>query len=134
MSTKLTSAVLSNIGVTLMTMLVLLPTLPGMERFLFPVVSKMGIISSTTTGDGLSLWVSFEKYRSCEFVDLTFKQNGDRVSTIFPPEDEYLPTSRPEGEWVTGPWVVDIETLDGLEVVVEHRCHFLWNTFTQLYP
>ncbi len=136
MSTKtLTAAMLSNIGVSLLTLLLALPVIPVIERWAFPVVTSMTFESvETAEGGDLVTYVAFEKLRSCEFIALSFIQNGDRIRVDFPPEDLDLPLSRPEGEYVTGPWVLNTTSLEGLRVVVEHRCHFLWNTFTDLYP
>ena len=135
MSAKtLTSAVLSNIGVSLLTFMLALPMIPFTERALFPVVGPLTFETVEEQGGHLASYVAFEKYRSCQFVALSFVQFGDRIRVDFPDGDENLPVSRPEGEYVTGPWVLHTDTLDGLEITVEHRCHFLWNTFTKLYP
>lgn len=134
MSTKITAVILSNIGVLLLTLLLALPLLPEIERKVFPPVTSLTFEITEGVEQGIAAYVAFEKLRSCEFIGLTFAQYGDRIHVDFPEKDENLPISRPEGEWVAGPWVLHTDTIDDLTITVEHRCHFLWNTFTTLYP
>jgi hypothetical protein len=131
---RLTHAVLSDLGIAVLTLFLALPWFATFESIVFPIVSKMQFVQSKPVEEGLEVYVQFEKYRSCEFIGITFKQGYDRIRVDFPAEDENQPKSRPKGEWVTGPWVLHTGSLEGIEVVVEHRCHLLWPVFTQLYP
>lgn len=131
---NLTSLVLSNISVTLLTAIIALPFLPVIEAKLFPVVGTLSFEEVVEGDDFLDVYVHFEKFRACEFIGLTFVQGNGRLLVEFPDRDDSLPPSRPVGEWITGPWRVYTNTLDGVSIVVEHRCHSMWNVFTEIYP
>lgn len=65
---------------------------------------------------------------------MTLSQNERRLLIHFPDRDSDLPRSRPTGRFIAGPWYVEAENLDDIVGVTEHRCHFLWNIFTDVYP
>lgn len=59
---KLATIALSNIGVTLITMILFLPFAPLVEAYMFPVIGKMEIVSSERHGKGFNIMVRMEKY------------------------------------------------------------------------
>lgn len=107
-----------------------LPLGPVTERVFFPVASPLEITHQEEVPDGVAVYVSFTKNRGCKYVGLIGYQNYDLIHI----DTGGTAISRPAGLQETGPWLIKTDTLTGLEVFVEHRCHFAWNTFTQLYP
>lgn len=99
----------------------------------------------------VDVFVQFDKVRNCDFLieetvvqeelvrrnrSLTwYDGSGRRLRIEFEPEDIDLPSSRPRGEQVAGPWrLYGTRTTEGTTAIVAHRCHPLWLTYSQFHP
>lgn len=99
----------------------------------------------------VDIFVQFDKVRNCDFLveerivdgevvrlnrSLSwYEENGRRLRIEFEPDDIDLPSSRPRGEQVAGPWRLHgARTTEGTTALVAHRCHPLWLTYSQFYP
>lgn len=78
------------------------------------------------------VYVSFDKYRECEFVGLRMTDPyGGRVKFKFLDEDQegddsYL--SRPKGLNVAGPWWVNYPNFEELQIEAIHKCDWFGYT------
>jgi len=101
----------------------------------------------------VDVWVQFNKVRQCEFLkdfqDPTnsripvllrsslswYNTSGQRLRVEFDPLDDEMPTTRPVGKQIAGPWrIFGVRTVEDTYAIVAHRCHPLWLTYTKFYP
>ena len=111
------------------------------EGRLFPVVAKLEIISiAQAEGDQSSIFVRFKKRRDCKYLGISwYNKTGEtlrRVTVDLKP-NRGSDATRPVGQHVAGPWVVDMPPENIRErsyVVLTHQCHPLYITTTIIYP
>jgi hypothetical protein len=117
---------------------------PAIETRLFPVVSKLRILSIAPEGaDQSRILAEFTKLRSCEYIGLAWFHRiapggFERVPVILlrRPGDDSSP-NRPEGLQRAGPWIVGIppqEIASSSFAQLSHRCHPFWVTTTEFWP
>jgi hypothetical protein len=115
---------------------------PATERNLFPVVSKFEILQIEPDGAGSRVYVRFEKYRSCEYLGITWSRvmpDGTlrRAFLNLKPADDMTGSTRPVGAQVAGPWYVGMtpeQVKDQSRVTLAYRCHPLWITEKEAWP
>lgn len=118
---------------------------PSVEARLFPVVSKLTIVSLTADTDGNAvITAEFTKHRDCQYLGITWfhgKPDGyfSRATVILRPGSgtDDSGTTRPPGTQRSGPWVIGIP-VDEIETnsfaMLSHQCHPFWVTTTDFYP
>lgn len=115
---------------------------PFIERTLFPVVSKFEIVSIEKEGLGSRVYVQFEKYRSCEYLGITWSRimpDGvlRRAYLNLKPVDDMTGATRPVGDQIAGPWYIGM-TPDQVKshstVTLAYRCHPLWLSEVEVWP
>ena len=111
------------------------PALSDQEGKLFPVLSTLEIVSYDKQPEGVYLYVEFAKLRQCEFIQMVWYRGNAIIPLITRPDDpSTIPITRPVGEAVSGPWLLETFSLQGTNAIVQHRCHPLWYTYTNFYP
>lgn len=121
---------------------------PAVETRLFPVVSKLNLLSVEREGDNTLVKADFTKLRPCEYIGITWFRHTlapdgadleQRIPVILrrDPDDTSSP-NRPLGRTIAGPWElvgVTPEQVKGESVaLLYHRCHPFWTTTTEFYP
>lgn len=114
---------------------------PPLETKLLPVYSKFEIIEVTPYGENQSRAIfRFTKWRQCDPQGFSwyagnpgaaFRQIGIKIEQPRPGGP------RPLGVQQTSPYIIDVppEDLRGIVFAeIYSRCHFLWNTRTDIYP
>ena len=72
-----------------------------------PVVKSVKIEQSLGSKDGTLIYVSFDKVRQCQFIGISwYDEFNIRKGVEFEPDAKFSPISRPNGEQLTGPWLV----------------------------
>lgn len=105
------------------------------EGDVFPVVDDVHVVTSSSIGGAVAIYVAFHKRRQCEYLGLNWYKGPRRLIIDFQPGSDLAPQSRPVGDQLAGPWVVHgVSTLEGTHASVVHRCHPLWLTYTNFYP
>lgn len=118
---------------------------PTVEKRLFPVISKLTIVSLTADPNGNAVIVAdFTKYRACQYLGITWfrgKPDGyfERVTVTLRPasEQDDSGTTRPPGTQRSGPWVIGIpvgEIESNSFAKLYYACHRLWVTEADFYP
>jgi hypothetical protein len=115
---------------------------PTVERLVFPVVSKLEIVSVATDGVGSQIYVKFEKLRSCQYLGMNWDEilpDGTRRRALLNlrPSDDNSGSTRPQGKFIAGPWYVGIppeKLTTSSEAVIAYRCHPMWQTEAFVYP
>jgi hypothetical protein len=115
---------------------------PSIERVLFPVISPLKILSLEPEGVGATIYVRFEKQRSCEYLGMNWNRVDDagiqhRVFLDLKPTEDSSGSTRPVGKFVAGPWYVGMppDVLQNSSVaVISYRCHPFWITDMKVWP
>lgn len=113
---------------------VAVPVISRLEGDVLPVATNFEVVSSASQNSQTFIYVTFNKARHCEFLGVNWYLDTTRLNVVFLEDKGKAPLSRPVGGQTTGPWRIDIPTLDGTTAEVLHRCHNLWLTTTKLYP
>jgi hypothetical protein len=107
--------------------------MPFVEGSLWPVTSKVAIISVTTSGAGVDIVYTYTKYRLCELVGYSAKING--IDTLLVPVGESVGLStRGLGPEAPRTWHLVAPNLNGAEIWILYRCNPLWLTATKVFP
>jgi len=118
---------------------------PELETRWAPVVAKMEIVTAVAFPNGRSeIYVRFNKLRNCKYLGMAWyagERNVPgfrRVPFVLVPQTGEKPNpTRPVGDQIAGPWIVDmpITELKGNSFVeLFHECHVLWQSRTEFYP
>lgn len=102
---------------------------------MFPVVENVTVWITDIEEDGVIIYTSFDKVRSCEYIGISwYDEAGKRL--VFDLTDSHGPRSRPIREdQFAGPWkIYGIQALEGTEAIVSHRCNPYWITYTRFFP
>lgn len=106
-------------------------TAKAVELRFFPVVKNTEITEVVELEDGLNVYLTFDKVRTCEFVKLAwYGAAGEILDVTFNDDRGTRPPSRNE----VGPWFVETDSLEGTELYVQHTCHPAWFQWTKMYP
>lgn len=113
-----------------------LTTAQALETRLAPVVDPMLDIITLRVDSGKTVaYVEFTKVRDCTFVAIHWYNDiGQRIGLEFKDDSEFTGgLSRPEGDHVSGPWVIHTNDIDKTYAEVLHECHPAWTTKTRLF-
>lgn len=118
-------------------MLALLPVygsfMPYLEGSIWPVTSKISVLSVTPSSSGVDIVYTYTKYRLCELVGYSAKVNG--VDTLLVPVGESVGLStRGIGPEAPRTWHFVAPSLDNAQIWVIDRCNPIWLTATKVYP
>ena len=117
---------------------------PSLETRFWPVVGKLQILSLEPTPDGRTkVRAAFRKLRECEYIGIAWFAGDrptefERVSVVLhrDPQDTGSP-NRPLGYQKAGPWIIGLPPYDLRNksfARLQHFCHPLWVTNTDVYP
>jgi hypothetical protein len=117
---------------------------PSIETRLFPVVSKLEIVSIQSAGaNQTEVRAAFRKIRDCEYVGISWfvgnrAKDYERVTVqlMRDPNDTSSP-NRPLGYQRAGPWVIGVppqELQNNSFARLVHRCHPFWPSMTEFFP
>jgi hypothetical protein len=117
---------------------------PTIESRLFPVVSKLRIVTIAGDADGNAIITAeFSKLRNCEYVGLSWfrglpEGEFERVPVILLRKDgDTSSPNRPVGTQRAGPWIIGMppgEVRGNSFAKLYHRCHGAWLTTTDFFP
>lgn len=114
---------------------VFLPKFSQIEGRILPVTTQLQIVSQAVIEDGVTIYVSFEKLRQCDFLGLVWYEGSRRLTVDFAPDAAQTHPTRPVGLQVAGPWLIKgVSDLEGTEAFTFHRCNDWWTTVTSVYP
>lgn len=135
---------LRNLAILWAVLFIFFSTLPGrIEGIYFPVVVDFGlkIEPSQFEKNASDIYISFTKIRpSCEFRNISFflhekDKTGHELDILMGSSFKGEEIVRFVGSHVdVGPWVIrkPISKLKDMTIVVEHDCHGIYNTITNL--
>lgn len=114
---------------------VFVPYMPYVEGHILPVTKSVVLSGETRTEDGVQFLVRFSKKRQCDFKALVWYRGDTKLLLDFEPEADVDFPTRLTGDQATGPWELkNVTELVGTRSVAVHRCHWLWDTYTEFYP
>lgn len=109
------------------------PYMVYLEGALFPVTSKIDILSQQIEDDGLTIRFAYTKHRPCELVSASLRRGENEVG-FYPVSSSSAPVTRLPGRQISRLWFVESQSLTGIDMWFVHRCSPLWLTATQVYP
>lgn len=133
-SSRFNDLALNPLAVAVMVCFAFIPLGPKLEPLLLPVVEDFQITEAGRTDGEVFIDVTFEKVRPCEFLGLTFYNGPDRVAVNFAPDSGRFPATRPTGAQADR-WSLETDApLGDIRLVTQHRCHFMWTNFQEVWP
>ena len=106
------------------------------DQRLFPIVKDFEITSVTMDSSSVVLYGHMNKIRSCRPLDMSAYYQSEGLAPyaveLWFPENHV--TTRPSIFQSWGPWVIEIpeDSKGTITLFVNHRCHPLWDTTTNL--
>lgn len=103
-----------------------------MEGMIYPVVTSFELTKVTKISDGVKIWGSFDKNRSCSFEKIygVLEENGIK-STV---DVDFMDNRRTRqiGEQIFGPWKIELtgNEIKNVKIYTVHECHPLYDTIT----
>lgn len=117
---------------------------PAVETQFFPAVSKLRILSVSSTDMRESrVEAEFTKLRGCEYLGIAWFRGDpsgkfERVPVVLMRKDgDTSSPNRPTGTQKAGPWIIGVppnEIGRNSFARLSHRCHPFWVTTTDFYP
>jgi len=106
--------------------------MPYVEGSIWPVTSRITVISVVPNGTGVDITYTYTKYRLCELVGYSAKVAG--IDTLLVPIGEAVGLgTRGLGPEAPRQWRLVAPSLANTEIWVIHRCSPLWLTATKIY-
>lgn len=103
----------------------------AIELKYFPVVKNVEITEVIELENGLGVYLTFDKVRTCDFVKIAWYDAVGAILNVTFNDDR---GTRPPSHNEVGPWFVETDSLEGTELFVQHRCHLGWSQWTKMYP
>lgn len=99
-----------------------------------PVVTNFQIVDAIEYPDGVEIWGTFNKARSCSFVSLKGVLTKSDVSSDIEIDFKDMNKVRTEGYQTYGPWKMDItiKDLENLSFYSVHNCVNFISTITTI--
>ncbi len=107
---------------------------PEVERRMFPVTRGWQVESVVVDGKDLVITGSLRKVRSCDYVPPPRARTSDGMNLLVTSASRTATSSwdKDEDRQFFGPWRVEGGAGRRVFFFQQHRCHILWDTFSEL--